>query len=79
MRGICESCRSLNSVGLSSKAFELTNRKFVFLLLTECIFVNDGGELRFVQEKISLFSFVEADKNLSMSTHEFKKVLGLVS
>lgn len=29
------------------KAYGLTNRKFVFLLFTECIFVNDGGELRF--------------------------------
>lgn len=51
----------------------------MFLLFTECVFVNDGGELRFVKEKISLFSCFEADRNLSMSTHEFKKVLGLVS
>lgn len=33
------------------KAYELTdtyeNRKFVFPFFTKCIFVNDGGKLRF--------------------------------
>lgn len=36
------------------KAFELTNTEFVFLLFTECIFVNDGGELRFSELLLKL-------------------------
>lgn len=42
------------------KAYELTNasknRKFVFLLFTECIFVNDGWEVKIFRVVIKTLS-----------------------
>lgn len=53
-------------------------------LFTECVFVNDGGKSRFsdllklCQGKKSLYSAFFKQIKISMSTHEFKKILDLV-